>query len=307
MADITEQKYFWKTELIVPFWLMPMVDTTLEPYFEGMSWFAVLPDNERGDELEADEPWRLEAVTPNKPNIQQIEAVLALVSKNAGYEIAGITLEQAEERDWIKENLEQFPPIIADDFYVYGSHITGDIPQGKIGIKMDASQAFGTGKHATTKSCLLSLLQLKQQNIDIRTALDMGTGSGILSIAMAKLWNCHILAVDIDELAPVIVKRYAQDNNVSHAITALVGDGYKAKEVVDALAFDCIMANILANPLIDMAPALAQKLKKGGYAILSGFLTQDWDRVQKAHEAQGLVAQSHIIDDNWVALIMQKA
>lgn len=303
---MTEKKYFWKTELIVPFWLMPMIDSILEPYFEGMSWFAVLPDNERGDTLEADEPWRLEAVTPNKPNIQEVEAVLALVSKKEGYNIGDITLEQAEERDWIKENLEQFPPIYAGDFYVYGSHITGNIPQGKIGIKMDASQAFGTGKHATTKSCLLSLLQLKKQNIDIHTALDMGTGSGILSIAMAKLWNCRILAVDIDALAPVIVKRYAQDNDVATAITAVVGDGYQAKEVIDAPVFDCIAANILANPLIDMAPSLAQKLKTGGYAILSGFLTQDWDRVQKAHEAQGLIAQSHIIDDNWVALIMQK-
>lgn len=300
------KKYFWKTELIVPFWLMPSLDIALEPFFEGMSWYAVLPDNERGDQLEADEPWRLEAVTPNEPNKQQIEAVLALVAQKEGVSFDDISITQEEERDWIKENLEQFPPIIAGDFFVYGSHIIDNIPNDKIAIKMDATQAFGTGKHATTRSCLLCLEELKKQNVHIAHALDMGAGSGILAIAMAKLWDCQILAVDIDEHAPEVVQRYATDNQVSQNITPILGDGYKAKEVQQIQGFDLIAANILANPLIAMAVELSLKLKAGGYAILSGFLSEDWERVQKAHEAQGLRAISHIEDENWIALIMLK-
>lgn len=297
--------HFWKTELIVPFWVMPHIDNALEDFFEGMSWYAVLPDNQREAIIEADEPWRLEAVTPHKPNKQHLDAALALIGLAQGFTPPEVTLTQEEERDWIVENLEQFPPIEADCFYIYGSHITAAIPQDKITIKMDASTAFGTGKHATTKSCLLALAKLKEQNIDIKKALDMGTGSGILSFAMAKLWDCSILAVDIDEDAPAIVKRYGAENHVEGQITALLGDGYHTPQVQQAEGFDCIVANILANPLIDMAPMLAAKLKKGGYGIISGFLTSDEERVLKAHTDCGLKVIHRIEDDNWLAITLQ--
>ncbi len=298
--------YYWKTEFIVPFWVMPHIDTALEDFFEGMSWYAVLPDNQREATIEADEPWRLEAVTAHKPNKEQIEATLALAALAHGFIMPEMSITQEKERDWVAENLEHFPPIDADVFYIYGSHITGDIPRGKIGIKMDASTAFGTGKHATTKSCLLALSALKKKNIELAYGLDMGAGSGILSFAMAKLWNCHILAVDIDETAPEIIERYGLENNVQDKITALVGDGYHTPKVKAAEAFDCIASNILANPLIEMAPLLSAKLKVGGYAVLSGFLTSDEKRVQKAHEDYGLKLIDRLTDDNWVALTMQK-
>ncbi len=302
--------YFWKTELIVPFWVMPHIDNALENFFEAMCWHAVQPDNPKEALIGADEPWRLEAITAHKPDIKHIKATLALAATAYNFTIADITLIKEKERDWIAENLEHFPPINADCFYIYGSHITTDIPADKIGIKMDASTAFGTGKHATTKLCLLALAQLKKQNIQIQKALDMGAGSGILSFAIAKLWpqieKNSILAVDIDEAAPIVIERYAIQNQVENKIIALRGNGYHTQEVKQSEGFDCIVANILANPLIEMAPMLAEKLKSGGYAILSGFLTSDWPNVQKAHEDYSLNIIDHKVEDNWVAIIMQK-
>ncbi len=297
---------FWKTEFIVPFGVIPHIDGALEDFFKEMSWYAVLPDNQREVKIESDEPWRLEAITAEKPDIAHLKTLLDMFAIAYGFDVPDVQLVLEEERDWIAENLEQFPPIEADDFYIYGSHIPDKIPQGKIGIKMDASTAFGTGQHATTKSCLLALSWLKKQKIEVKQALDMGAGSGILSFAMAKLWDCDIWAVDIDEGALSVIERYATENQVENKITALLGNGYHTQAIKQSESFDCIAANILANPLIDMAPMMVDKLKSKGYVVLSGFLTADWQRVQKAHEDCGLNAISHYIEEDWVALIMQK-
>ena len=138
--------------------------------------------------------------------------------------------------------------------------------------------------------------------------LDMGTGSGILSLAAAKLWqnNCQITAVDIDEEAVSVTKQNAIDNHLQKFITAEVSDGYQSDLVIDNAPYDLILANILARPLIAMAPDLYKNLKTGGYCILSGFVEEQEEWVIGAHTKQGLKLKHLYKLDNWRAALMEK-
>lgn len=137
--------------------------------------------------------------------------------------------------------------------------------------------------------------------------LDVGTGSGILSLAAAKLWNdCQITAVDIDEEAVWVTRQNALDNQLEKFLEVERSDGYQSECVAKNAPYDLIFSNILARPLIEMAPDLASHLKEGGYCILSGFVDEQVDWVLEAHQKQGLKLVKIFEQDNWRAAVMEK-
>jgi ribosomal protein L11 methyltransferase len=200
-----------------------------------------------------------------------------------------IVAEKLPEKDWLRHVHDTFPPIETDTFFIYGSHYAGEKPAGLIPLQIDAATAFGSGEHETTRGCLDQLCRLKKEGHVFTNGLDMGCGSGILAIALVKLWpDIKVTAIDIDPESVTVTKRHARMNGVEKNISAAAGDGYNAPLTDENAAYDVIVANILANPLIIMAPALMKVLGPGGQVVLSGLLARQEEDVAAAHRAQGL-------------------
>ncbi len=215
-----------------------------------------------------------------------------------------IVASPVEQKDWLRHVHENFPPVTAGQFFIYGSHYTGAVPANLVPLQIDAATAFGSGEHETTKGCLLLLESLSKEH-KFKSGLDMGCGSGILAIGMVRLWpDIKVAAIDIDPESVTVTNRHAELNGVGAHILAEAGDGYHAPSV--APGYDIIAANILAGPLVQMAPDLARVLKPGGFCVLSGLLQRQMDEVTAAHEKQGLTFIRRERIGDWAALLLQK-
>ena len=224
-----------------------------------------------------------------------------------GIELPEFCKKLLTSENWLKDNVIEFAPVEVEDFLVYGIHEKQAPKTAKLPIKIYAATAFGS-EHQTTKSCLKAICELNRMKAPHANILDVGCGSGILSLGAAKLWGAEtkITAVDIDQEAVWVTRQNALDNNVSDFVTAEVSNGYQAEIVQKNAPYDIIFANILARPLIDMAPDLAAALKPGGYTVLSGFINDQEDWVVNAHTNQGLKLVKIYELDNWRAALMEK-
>lgn len=219
-----------------------------------------------------------------------------------------VAVEPVGDINWLEASYQQFPPFRIKSFFVHGSHFDGKIPNGLIPLQIDAATAFGSGEHGTTRGCLEALCRLHEKGFKPRRVLDMGAGSGILAIGAVKLWNKPTLAIDNDREATRVACRHRKLNGIaSDKLVCATGDGYKARRVQQSENFDLIIANILAQPLIDMAEQMEAKLSRKGMVVLSGLLTTQTAAVMKAHKAVGLKKVHEIKHDEWSALILQRA
>ncbi|QEE12459.1 50S ribosomal protein L11 methyltransferase [Bartonella krasnovii] len=203
--------------------------------------------------------------------------------------------------DWVQKSLEGLQPVHAGPFFLHGSHNRNDIPQGVFPIEIDANQAFGTGHHGTTAGCLEMIAKIMQHE-NPQNALDLGTGSGVLAIGMAKLKPIAILASDIDPIAIKVAKHNITLNGVEKYIKAITAIGFSHDEIASRAPFDLIIANILANPLIELAPEMVQFLQKDGSLVLSGILEEQHDFVLGAYVKQGLKHLETSYHQGWVTI-----
>jgi ribosomal protein L11 methyltransferase len=247
--------------------------------------------------------WLVDFKPQITPLLKKLNALgkIALTAKD-------VMVEPVGDVNWLEASYRQFPAFRIKSFYIHGSHFEGNIPKGLIPLQIDAATAFGSGEHGTTRGCLEALCHLKDIGFKPRHVLDMGAGSGILAIGACKLWNKPTLAIDNDREATRVACRHRKLNDIpADRLICATGDGYKARRVIQSNAFDLIIANILAQPLIDMAPALEKNLSKTGKVVLSGLLTTQAQAVLKAHTAVGLKKIKQIKHDEWSTLILQRA
>ncbi len=226
----------------------------------------------------------------------------------AGVVLPAYRVEKLPAVNWLTENVIKFDPIETNDFCIYGVHEKQPPETEKIKLRIYAATAFGSG-HQTTKSCLRALEDLKKNGVVCRKILDMGTGSGILTLAAVCLWQNErplITAVDIDDEAVRVAMQNAFDNQLEKYVTVAQSDGYNSDIIRQNAPYDLIVANILARPLIEMAPSLAAYLAIGGRCILSGFIDNQTDWVVEAHRTAGLELVKIYEDDNWRAALMEK-
>jgi len=254
--------------------------------------------------------WALSLTTLGKPDVTEIFDRVAGVAEAENLPpllaLKDIVAERLPEKDWLRHVHDNFPPIKTDRFFIYGSHYTGEQPADLIPLQIDAATAFGSGEHETTRGCLQALEYLQKEHV-FENGLDMGCGSGILAIAQIKLWpDIKVTAIDIDPESVTVTNRHAAMNGVSDKISAEAGDGYQVPLVGQNAPYDIVTANILANPLIEMAPALVKSLRPGGYAVLSGLLARQKDEVVAAHEKLGLQLVRAEEIGEWRALVMRK-
>ncbi len=220
-------------------------------------------------------------------------------------------ITQLPDEDWTAKSQMGLPPVEAGRFFIYGSHDRDKIPMHTpYPILIDAGMAFGTGHHGTTKGCLLALEDLIHQppsktkkrleNYPERI-LDLGCGSGVLAIAASKAINIDVLASDIDPDAVTVTLLNAKINDVESKITAVQADG-----IPGGGPYDLIFANILAGPLVMLAPSIVGALAAGGHVILSGLLDEQAEKLIAAYEAQGLTLTRRASLAGWTTLTMQQ-
>jgi ribosomal protein L11 methyltransferase len=304
----------WKTDILIGKGVTGEMAQALSDALEDLTLSVSLHNLEATD----GDRWSVSLTTPDKPDLNEITRRIEGLGFPAGE--AALHTEAVEQKDWLRHVHEKFPPFTAGRFFIYGSHYEGAKPSNLIPLQIDAATAFGSGEHETTKGCLLALESLANQTF--KTGLDMGCGSGILAIAMVKLWPAmNVTAIDIDPESVVVTNRHAAMNGVEKSIVAEAGDGYASLyalhvrhavagtaryDVVRTTRYDIVCANILAGPLIAMAADLAKVLKPGGFCVLSGLLGRQMDEVVTAHEKQGLVSVARHDLGDWRALLLQK-
>jgi ribosomal protein L11 methyltransferase len=233
--------------------------------------------------------------------------VRELVGIAAGDDVAqGIAFDTVEARDWVRATLEELVPVRAGRFIVHGQHDRSSIPPNKLGIEIEAALAFGTGHHGTTRGCLLLLDQVLKARRP-RRVLDVGTGTGVLAIAAAKALRVKVLASDIDPLSVRVARDNARLNASRNCVTTIEATGFSAPQFANLGPFDLVLANILANPLRQMATEMAAHLAPSALVILSGLLPHQAQSVIAAYRARGLVLQRHLQIEGWSSLLMRNA
>ncbi len=215
-------------------------------------------------------------------------------------------ITQLPDEDWVSLSQAGLPPVSAGRFWVYGSHDADNIPAGTPHpLHIDAGLAFGTGHHGTTKGCLIIFDALLNEGFKPAAVLDLGCGAGTLAIAAASVLNQTVLATDIDQDAVDVTLDNAKVNNVEQHIEAVQADGFDSPALHER-SFDLIFANILAGPLMGLAPDIANAMTEGGHVILSGIIDDQAQTVTHAFENAGLTVQPYPSVDGWTSLLGTK-
>jgi ribosomal protein L11 methyltransferase len=272
-----------------------VVDLLNESFEEGHAAVAAF---ERSDGL-----WDVSVHFGEAPDQASIRE---LVNLAAGGEIAQrITFDTVEAKDWVKASLEDLVPVHAGRFIVHGHHDRARVPPNKLGIEIEAALAFGTGHHGTTRGCLL-LLDRVLRSRSPKRVLDLGTGTGVLAIAAAKALRRRLLASDIDPVSVRVARQNAGLNGVGNLVEAIRATGFSAPQFAPRGPFDLVLANILANPLRQMATPMASHLAPSALLILSGLLPHQAQGVIASYRARGLILRRHLRIDGWSSLLMQR-
>lgn len=206
------------------------------------------------------------------------------------------------QKDWVEAVYRVSPPLAIGKFYIYGSHVEKTNSEGLIPLQVDAATAFGSGQHESTEGCLKALSLLSEHH-SFHQPLDMGCGSGILAMAMARLWNVSVFACDNDPEAIRVTLENASINHLRNLIDACVSEGFEA---IKGKTFDLITANILAGPLCYMARDASQALAPGGLIVLAGLLNRQAEDVIDAYRSVGMKLFDQLFVGDWSTLVMRK-
>jgi ribosomal protein L11 methyltransferase len=247
--------------------------------------------------------WDITLHFADSPDQATIRELVALA---AGEDAAqAVQFDTVEAKDWVKATLDELVPVHAGRFVVHGAHDRAKVAANRLGIEIEAALAFGTGHHGTTRGCLLLLGEVLKAH-QPRRVLDLGTGTGVLAIAAAKALHVRVLASDIDALSVKVAAENAKANGVGPLVEVAWGNGFSAPLLRQRRPFDLVLANILANPLRQMATAMSAHLAGGARVILSGLLSPQAPSVIAAYRARGLVVERQIRIDGWSSLLLRK-
>ena len=261
-----------------------------DPRVEGASYSIIEEDEARG-------LWRIDLFPTSE---EEADGLLALLN---ACEALRVVAEPLADADWLAMALSGLPPVRAGRFFVFGAHDAGRIPVNAVALRIEAAAAFGTGHHGTTLGCLIAYHDLLKARRFSRV-LDVGTGTGVLGIAAARTGSRVAFGTDID---PVSVRIAAENAALNQAGARFVhANGLGDRAVVNAAPYDLVFANILARPLVRLAPEIARALKPRGVAILSGLLRHQERYVRAAYLARGLRLVRRYHRDAWATLVLER-
>jgi ribosomal protein L11 methyltransferase len=248
-----------------------------------------------------DGQWQVDIHIRTHPELSKLRALVAAI---AGDKHAGkLSVQRVPAQDWVKQSLIGLRPVTAGRFVIHGAHDRERVPAHCVGIEIEAGQAFGTGHHGTTRGCLLALDALARHRHP-RRILDLGTGSGILAIAAAKIFRSPVLAIDIDARSVETARANAALNGVRSLVTAVHASGLHAPAAVARAPFDLVLSNILLRPLQKLAAPVARSLVPNARVVLSGVLASQANATLSAYRSQGLMLERSFVLDGWVTPVM---
>lgn len=246
--------------------------------------------------------WVFEATCQMLPDLLAFEE---LARTTLGGDVDFTIAPVDTETNWVAKSLEGLKPVTAGGVYVYGSHADATPPAGLIPIRIDAAEAFGTGHHETTTGCLEAIAATLKRR-QVKAMLDVGTGTGVLAIALARRTHRLVVASDIDPIATRTTIQNARDNAAGPLIRAITAPGLQHPAIVAGAPYDLIVANILAGPLVAIAPSIGQAAAHGATIILSGLLRSQAARIVTAYAQQGIVLSRRLERGDWATLILER-
>lgn len=261
------------------------------------------PDPDRPDD------WQLDVYVETRPAKALVAAIAALVPSAAGMKPV---VTHIPEDDWVTLSQSGLEPIHAGRFFVHTPHNADHVPEGMTGFMIDAGRAFGTGHHETTTGCLMMLDQLKRGGLRFDDIADIGTGTGLLAFAARTLWPAaRVIASDIDPVSIEVTAENAAVNGVPVGrgrgqVELAVAAGLAHRRLKARLPYDLLIANILAGPLIELAPVFANAVLPGGTVILAGLLDSQAEAVAQAYRRQGFYLAGQIVRGDWPTLRLVK-
>jgi Ribosomal protein L11 methylase len=261
----------------------------------------VFPPPDAMTMFEAGEDWLVEGYYNEAPDLQGLSHQLGAVLP---FPVPPLRLEEVPDENWVAISQAALPPVTAGRFIVHGSHDIGRVPRGPNTLLIDAGEAFGTAHHATTQGCLMALDELSRKR-RFERVLDLGCGSGVLAIAASRvLRGAQIDASDNDPVAIAVARSNARRNGAATCIRMRVAEGIPRGTLPGT--YDLILANILADPLIALAPDIARALVPGGVTVLSGLLNRQAAPVIATYRAHGFALVNHRRLAGWSTLTLVK-
>lgn len=291
----------------------PCTRAEAEAIHEDDEWLASLDPMPSivADEVEAfnDNKWQLNAYFAGKPTKAVIKAIQGRLSSAA--DVKPI-VEELPDADWVVMSQQGLEPVHAGRFYVHTSSNKGIVPNGATPFLIEASRAFGTGGHETTTGCLMMLDSMKRAGKRFNVIADIGTGTGLLAFAAHRLWpKAYLTASDIDPVSVEVTADNAQVNNVPCGVSQgqlalCAAEGTAHPLILTRAPYDLVTANILAGPLIELAPSIADILRDNGSLILAGLLNTQIEAVLRAYKRQGFRLEKRLDCGDWPCLWLMK-
>lgn len=285
-----------------------VIEAALVAHEDSLDW-----DEEivlAGTEIAEDQPeqWKLEAWLPRSPSKRDKAAIAALFADG----MPEAVIEAVDDEDWITRSQADLEPIRAGRFVVRTPEYPPQDEPDTVEFVIPASQAFGTGHHNTTAGCLTMLDAMKRRGVRVRNHLDVGTGTGLLAFAAMTLWpRARATASDIDAVCNEVVADNAQANGIALGggageLAMTIAAGFDNPLIAVRGPYDLVMANILAGPLVELAPEFGKALVPGGHLLLAGLLTTQEDVVRAACRRAGMRLVGRIVSGDWSILWLRR-
>ena len=295
----------WKLTALAP---RAVIEGALVAHEDAFDWNPDIVLS--GSEIAEDKPddWRLEAWLDHEPTKADTAMIAALFAAKP----PEFVIEKLPEIDWVTHSQQGLEPIRTGRFHV---HTREHAPSGEVGVTdflIPASRAFGTGQHATTAGCLRMLTEMKARGVTVKNCADIGTGTGLLAFAALDLWpRALATASDIDDVCAAVVEENCDLNHIAMGarageVTMLVADGMDHPLLQARGPYDLLIANILAGPLIALAPDFARSLVPGGHLLLAGLLETQEPQVRAACRRAGLRLAARLVNGDWSILWLRK-
>lgn len=263
-----------------------------------------------GREIAEDRPqeWVLEAWLPRRPTPADKAAVEALFGQGA----PKLAVENLPDEDWLALSQQSVQPIRAGRFHIHTPDFSASEQPGTVSFSIPASQAFGTGQHETTAGCLAMLDTMRRNGLVAHNIVDIGTGTGLLAFGAMALWRRALAtASDVDPVCGAVVSANAAANGVALGskrgeLTMVVAPGMDHPLLQARGPYDLLIANILANPLIELAPDFAQAVVPRGNILLAGLLETQEAAVRRAYARAGFRLAARLVNGDWSILWLRR-
>lgn len=215
-------------------------------------------------------------------------------------------ISELQDTGWVEKAQRQLAPVTAGRFFVHGKHDSDKVPAGMIPLAVEAAMAFGTGHHGTTRGCLLAIEKLVGSGHKAKRVLDIGCGTAILAMAVARISDACVVASDIDQAAVETALANIDANGLSGRIRVVNGTGFDHSEILSSSPFDLLMANLLEAPLVQMADGFATHCAPGGFAVLSGVLASRCHIVIRRFHEAGFREHETIVTGEWATMVVRR-